>query len=747
LKRLLEPPSSRVLSKQLRKIIPPRSRMPACFRPLALLACLMIVVSCSGGGSSSSDGTGTISALSLPDRIALSSVEHSNNPQASLLARSMGHARAFSDAGSDYTNQTKDVWVEDTDALDMINDILGVVQDTAYDQFVNAGPYKALVKKVGDSQESQSGSSTTDTTTEQLMELVVDVTRESNSSPMTIKVWVMEEDGPGGQAMLIRGYFTVTAGVSTTYPYGKMEAHFKGVALDENGAEVDPDNPVMTIALKVDADAQGNVVVESIDEGAESEGAFEFAWNNQLRLVANSGLTEGRAYVRVYESDPFAGESDSVAYIAYDPDYFKIGDEVFDKNTLVRKVYRYRLFEAETGDKVTHNGGFPIQFENGDHGYIGYYGLWANQGVNVENGDTVTDFDGNSYTVFKVAGKLRKNTRASTTLGDLVGVEMSRYACAGEVCGDQIIAWDGNNFNIIGTRSMETGQVVYAAGGPATFANEWDGAWCEALKAYLSLGRLDSPTNATTLYYYVEETIDPSLAQNLTLYCWGPAPGQSQEEYWSQPPENRVEHVYTFDAETLVLKDQNGDPVLAEGDDIWLSPLTTASYPAEEAYQAQDAEVYYTWSSGADSWNQFVTLQNGNGTFLGFEPPLHFTYTHQTANDLNGDDSQNGKKFRLDYDGTELQMPWHYDAAADQWQPVINLKDGTLLTDDLSNQYVVKGIEIGVMMAAADPADAAYLPIDTSVPAPTLTYDATKTALVGAMPEAELEVIKGELIE
>ena len=152
----------------------------------------ILLVSCSGGGSSSGDGT--ISALTLPDRITLSSVDESSNSQAMLHTRAMrGYSpfqRAFDDSGTDYDNQTKDSWIDDTDALDMVNDILGVVQDTGYDNFINAGPYKALVRKVDENEQSQGGTSTTSSTTESLMEIIVDVTRTNNDAPMIVKVWV-----------------------------------------------------------------------------------------------------------------------------------------------------------------------------------------------------------------------------------------------------------------------------------------------------------------------------------------------------------------------------------------------------------------------------------------------------------------------------------------------------------------------------------------------------------------------------
>ena len=63
-----------------------------------------------------------------------------------------------------------------------------------------------------------------------------------------------------------------------------------------------------------------------------------------------------------------------------------------------------------------------------------------------------------------------------------------------------------------------------------------------------------------------------------------------------------------------------------------------------------------------------------------------------------------------------------------------------------NDQYVIKGSEESLLMVEiADPG--ATFPNNT-VGEPDLTYDATKTAQVGAVPvTAELKVIKGEVIE
>lgn len=751
---------------------------------LALMtATLFLLAACGGGGSGGGTTTGDVSALALPDRIQLSNVEDGAGSAraAGSLRGALGRS-AYNDAGTDYTNAVKRAWVDDTDALDMINTILGVCNETGYSNFVNQGPYKALVRDKDESQESQSGGSTTSTTTESLMEIIVDVTRASNSDPMIIKIWLYV-NGPGDMPMLVRGYFTVSEGVSDQYPYGVMEAHFKG-NLVANGLEV------MQMALSVNAE-DGNVVLENVDD----EGDGEYQSHRKVRVVADADVTQGNAYVSDQETDWESGllPDATISQIAFNETHFKETIDavptVYAKDNLRHRVFRYKLFNAETGAEISRNSGFPIEFdtETGTkNGYVGYYGLWTNNNTTLAHGDTVRKMDGTEYTVFRSAGKLTKHTASNMPLSDLDGVELSKNTCNESGCSDQIVAWDSDSdaFIALGARDQSNGQITYYVDGDPDYQavvsfQQWEGAWCEALKAYLRLGSLyfdgngDAavPTDASTVYYHTEQTLNPSEAEDLILHTWSftldlpidqaviDGANAAQNAYWS----SQTEKAFYFDAETMMLyaDAEHTLPVtmtdaglnLAGTNFQWgyhIGPLTTAQYFSDHSpfqWQANDADVYYTWNTGVDQWNQYVTVEDAEGNFASFDPPLSFAYTHTTANDANGDATHDGKKFRIEYDGFSLNMPWAFDEASGEWQPLINIADGTQLTDSENNNYVIKGIEEALIMSEVeDPSGITFE--ETEVGPPTLEYDATQTALVGAVPTAvELRVIKGEVIE
>lgn len=94
-----------------------------------------------------------------------------------------------------------------------------------------------------------------------------------------------------------------------------------------------------------------------------------------------------------------------------------------------------------------------------------------------------------------------------------------------------------------------------------------------------------------------------------------------------------------------------------------IGPLTIDQFSAENNWQAHNAETYYTWNTGTDDWNQFVSVVDANGDYAAFQPPLSFACIHATANDVNNDSTYNNKKFRLEYDGFSVNIPWEYDTA------------------------------------------------------------------------------------
>jgi hypothetical protein len=103
-------------------------------------------------------------------------------------------------------------------------------------------------------------------------------------------------------------------------------------------------------------------------------------------------------------------------------------------------VWRYGLYDAASGARVTRNSGFPIEFTTAGkthHGYLGYHGLsLPNEAMSsLTNGATVQKVDYASggaptktdYTVMKSGGKLMKFTRRTRTLHELDKIKFTTF--------------------------------------------------------------------------------------------------------------------------------------------------------------------------------------------------------------------------------------------------------------------------------------------------------------------------------
>lgn len=744
----------------------------------SMVFCLVLFTGC-GGSDSGSSGTAVetnsreVSALSLPDRVSLT------DEDGATTSAGLRGAFAYNDAGTDYSNLGKQTWVEDgTDALTMVNDILSIMDQTNYPDYVNYGPYKALVKPIEETGQSQGGATSTSTETESYQEMTLDVTRASETAPMYVNIWLEETEGKGNMPMLIRGRFIVTREAGDGYPYGELEAHFKGNMLEADGSVGEE---TFQMAISIGANADGQVVIEYVEDPAPGSPMQE---RSRVRVLASSDLSEGNAYIYNYfRENQVAGlvEEEETSLVAFNEDFLKIqavgGDTlVYDKNDLSHRIFRYKLFRKDTGAAVTRSSGFPIQLADGGHAYVGYHGLWAPYGVEINDGDTVTRADtGATYTVVKKRGVLKKHTAATITLAELEDVEISYWNNG----SDAIIAWDGSAFNIIGTRNRENGQIEYAAGDAVAFET-WGGGWCESMRAFLPLGRLykddegnaTTPTGASVIKYHKEQTISPGDVSDLTLYYGNftldlpitnavlAGAQDAQFAFWQLPQQEREIQTYFFDTSELILKETNasGEEVLfAEGLTIpensnynWgyqIMPLVTnSSITAENWWQAHDEDIYYSWQTGNDQWQHFTTLKDANGNYVAFDPPLVMTYTHSNSKDVNwssgeADVPSNGKKFNIEYNGFELHIPWAFNEDAGEWTPVFNIADGTVVTS-AGTDYVIKAAEEALIMESLDspPAAADALTI-TAIDPPTLTYDSTVTDLIGdpsTVADAEL---------
>jgi hypothetical protein len=253
---------------------------PAAFRRFKLLVLMtapyVMAACCGGSGDAGISADASIRALRLPDRI-VSTNDNRQTADGRFALAAGRHPAANGNA--------------DTDALDMLNAVLGVVKVSGYADYVNQGPYMALVRQVNEGRQDPAGGNATASPAGQFLAVHVEVTRASNSSPMIVKVRVEDKEGIGEGPMLIRGCFSVTQGVSAAYPCGIMFARLQGTVLDSDGNE-GADLFAMAVSVGLGG---GSVVAENngVPKGGE---AYEF--HHRMRVDAEVGVPEGDADVQ-----------------------------------------------------------------------------------------------------------------------------------------------------------------------------------------------------------------------------------------------------------------------------------------------------------------------------------------------------------------------------------------------------------------------------------------------------------------
>lgn len=165
------------------------------------------------------------------------------------------------------------------------------------------------------------------------------------------------------------------------------------------------------------------------------------------------------------------------------------------------------------------------------------------------------------------------------------------------------------------------------------------------------------------------------------------------------------------------------------------------------AIESNDVTEFYVWETGLEHWQQQMVLINGSNEVVSFDPPVTIKYTHATANDRNGDASQDGKVFLLEYGGKGQLWGLPSEENNGRWGPLINLKDGTIL--GASDQYIIKANDVEQRMEVVDAANCSDLPLDA--PSQSVPTEITGDVFgIGTMPDISDEppsVVDGELVE
>ncbi len=331
-------------------------------------------------------------------------------------------ALATPGAGSPYRTDLQSSHVEDATSrgISQVNMITCIMTAMRPDALVNQPDYVALVdqKKCDTNGRSDSGNSSADSagsSAASYMTARVNASRLSNSDPMRVKAWIDEVEKDFSATIFVN--ISASAAPSTANPYGIFRFDYCGKG------DVGP--CTMNGFLEGSATGIDYLERESGDGGGTP--------NVKALRLTTSGTDSGAGMLQTNDN------GQPLAYtFAYNASYFRRSDgtsddcfsRLADDPETAMSVWRYGLYNADSGARVTLNSGFPIEYLASDgktyNGQMGYYGLWlpADASSQITSGATVqrVEYVANQpptktpYTLVKADGRLMKYTKRTRTL-------------------------------------------------------------------------------------------------------------------------------------------------------------------------------------------------------------------------------------------------------------------------------------------------------------------------------------------
>lgn len=456
-------------------------------------------------------------------------------------------ASAAPSASSAYITDAQSSFVADqtSEGINQVNMITCFMAAMKPDSMVNQGNYIALVDDTkcdagGRDKVSNSSSGSSGSAASQYSTATVNSSRASNSNPMIGKVWV--DENSEGQQMTIFVHASATDAPTSTNPYGTFRMDFCGKASGGSSC---------AFSGFIDAGSTGLSYYETGSMGGGSR---------MIALTLNAdGTTSGTGKMSIVQT----GLPDSIFTFAYNSTFFRrddgTNDQCFSRDATDAgtgfSVWRYGLYDADTGARITRNSGFPIEYTTGGttyHGYMGYYGLWLPQDVlsTIASGATVQKITYGSgsattadYTLVKAGGKLTKYTKGTKSLADIDQIRFTFFAnssTAPSVWGatpayaqgtQYEMYWDNTNSQFVITGYQSCGssgcQVASLSSSVAVNNSYWTTnysygifGWSQSLGGEVFINTASTPSASTVVTYRVQDLVYPSQYAAIgNLYC------------------------------------------------------------------------------------------------------------------------------------------------------------------------------------------------------------------------------------
>ncbi|MBI2336014.1 MAG: hypothetical protein HYU97_04555 [Deltaproteobacteria bacterium] len=683
---------------------------------------------------------------------------------------------------ADYYTLPTNIWVYDPTVapLDLINEILCSLDQTAHDQMVNRGAYKAqvdfaLCNKDKDQSGSSNDQSAGNSSEQELEYWTVLSTRGSASDPEIVKVWIpfAGDDSEGAsstgsseeesESSLLLGYGEIVSGPTSANPNGVFQIHFKESATDGSVG------PTMNGKLGSSFDAttsENTLTMRMLESGSE------FSFSSGATIVKNTTSKTLQGIL----SESFSGGGFSKSYehkIAANENFVKgtsTEDGAAESKCKNRKayntyVYRYSLFDFTTGSQIDlDNPGIPLIYtnSNGESNfcYASYWGLWCDRDEYPSSGGTLTgEEDGSTYTFLGGDFRVIKRTRETMALADFINVRLDWWI------NDQAIqiVWTGSVFQEVAECTFTMGKTCTDLSSPETidissFGGNMVYFWLDGV------GSINVPivsfTNSSAVYVTAEDNVNSAdaLFSSGTATLYG---GYQQikpdltDSTYSDPYLPTLEGgaytlqidpttwtaTYVANASGTINTDNLTSAAATTGQNTW-GVHSGDLYTSTSALQdAENQTIYYQIETGPNAWNTHREIQL-NGAAVAFDRPLKCSYTYTDP------DTSIAQLYQMEYGGAGdfWGVPWE-EVADGLWRPKFTIPDGDSVTckdsDGNETTYLVRALDKEQQLQDADESNCAGLSTEFNLSLPDTNFTDPN---IGDLPDAELKVIQGVVI-
>lgn len=537
-----------------------------------------------------------------------------------------------------------------------------------------------------ESSASNSSSSTGATQAPDYMTAIVNSTRASNTDPMLVSAWISinQDQTP----VTVYAHISATVAPSASDPYGTFRLDYCGKAspggsclmngymqagngtlsyyeVDAGGGGGGGGNQTTALQLTSIGTSSGSGSLNAPDDQG-GQVAFDFAYDQNYFLRSRNGSQQ------CFSRDATApGTGISV---------WQYG--LYDAST-GNRINRNSGFPIQftASDGKTYQGYIGYYGLNSQPGAPAPADGSTVQKIDYSNGSATTA----TYKVIANGGRLTRFTKQATTLKDIDQIRFNAFV--NNVNGSGLpdantqyaMYWDEATQKFIVTGEMQcgfngcqTGPLSNNAASVSVDPSFWSASglqgWSQSLGGgdlFIALNSAGSPMDTTAVVYHTQDLVYPGDTVPAALYCVNNCPtAVSLQTYFRQASGSPVASPYlsstynNFQPSSGAVSyavDTSG--TLVDSNQTQVVDTTASDYQNYPQYQqgvmsgrlvgnltdlqcgtnggqpqycdwvAQgNAQVYYQWQTGPNTWDQFTAVKDNSGNVIKFDPPLNVNF-------------------------------------------------------------------------------------------------------------------------